>query len=197
MTCDYDNFHPHLGVSFQHVWIWILSLRIGWGEGSALSRLEAGDWVTTELQVLHNISINTIITADSPEYIHISESRVISMPCYVAVLIAPVIPCYLSAVTSYPTLLSRLCHAQWWPDDTPPPVWPVPANIVLWLWRCRDEAKHRSYVPDTHSRVILASQNCKFDLDRENVSVKFPNSAKTTRNLNLLLFKEVSKYLRM
>ena len=59
------------------------------------------------------------------------------------------------------------------------------------------EAKHRSYVPDTHSRVILASQNCKFDLDRENVSVKFPNSAKTTRNLNLLLFKEVSKYLRM
>ena len=149
--------------------------------------------------MLHNISINTIITPDSREYIHISESRVISMPCYVAaVLIAPVIPCYLSAVTSYPTLLlpTSVTHN----DDlmTPLPLCDQCQQILYCdSGDAEMEAKHRSYVPDTHSRVILASQNCKFDLDRENVSVKFPNSAKTTRNLNLLLFKEVSKYLRM
>ena len=76
----------------------------------------------------------------------------------------------------------------WWH-----PVCPVPANIVLWM--LARGGKTSELCPGHSSSVILASQNCKFDLDREeNVSVKFPNSAKTTRNLNLLLFKEVNKF---
>ena len=51
-----------------------------WGGESLVGAwLEAGDWVTTESQVLHNISINTIITPDSREYIHSISSHLNAM----------------------------------------------------------------------------------------------------------------------
>ena len=61
----------------------------------------------------------------------------------------------------------------------------------LWMLRGRQNIGAMSR---TRRCVILTSQNSKFDLDRENVSVKFPNLAKNTRNLNELLFKEGNKY---
>ena len=108
------------------------------------------------------------------------------MPCYVAALITPVISRAICRVTSYSSSVTNVTNNDD-PDVTPGP---------------RGDQGGSTYCIVTLDamflvRVNIASQNCKFDLDRENVSVKFPNSAKTTRNLNLLLFKEVSKYLRM
>ena len=83
----------------------------------------------------------------------------------------------------------RLCHEQWWPDDTPC----VQCQQILYCG-CRASGGKTSELCPGHSCVILASQNCKFDLDRENVSLKLPILAKTTRYLKLLLLKEVNKF---